>query len=81
MRTYAPWGIWTANAKRCVIAVSGATLRLAGQRVRYECAVSGFLVGYADTRGRAWMIGYVPRFALVQPNLHPRRVGITDVWR
>jgi hypothetical protein len=81
VRTYAPWGIWTANAKQCVIAVSGATLRLAGQRVRYECAISGFLVGYANTRGRQWTIGYVPRFALARPNLHARRVGITDVWR
>jgi hypothetical protein len=82
VRTHAPWGIWTSNAKRCVIAVSGATLRLAGQRVRYECAVSGFLVGYANTRGREWTIGYVPRFALAKPDLlHPRRVGITDVWR
>jgi hypothetical protein len=81
VRPYAPWGIWTANAKRCVIAVSGATLRLAGQRVRYECAGSGFLVGYANVRGRAWTIGYVPRYDLGNPHLHPRRVGITDVWR
>jgi hypothetical protein len=80
-RTYAPWGIWTLNAKRCVIAVSGATLRLAGQRVRYECAGSGFLVGFADTRGREWTIGYVPRYDLANPHLHLRRVGITDVWR
>jgi hypothetical protein len=80
-RKFAPWGIWTANAKRCVIAVSGATLRLGGQRVRYECAVSGFLVGYADVGRREWTIGYVPRFDLGNPHLHPRRVGITDVWR
>ncbi len=80
-RTYAPWGIWTTNAKRCVIAVSGATLRLGGQRVRYECAVSGFLVGYANTRRRQWTIGYVPRFALGKPSIHARPVGITDVWR
>jgi hypothetical protein len=80
-RTYAPWGIWTANAKRCVIAVSGATLRLAGQRVRYECAVSGFLVGYAETASRQWTIGYVPRYDLANPRAHARRVGITDVWR
>jgi len=82
LRTYAPWGIRTTNAKQCVIAVSGASLRLAGQRVRYECAISGFLVGFADTRSRQWTIGYVPRFALAKPDLlHPRRVGITDVWR
>ena len=80
-RVNRPWGIWTANAKRCVIAVSGATLRLDRQRVRYECAGSGFLVGYANARGRVWTIGYVPRFALGKPNLHARRVGITDVWR
>ena len=80
-RADAPWGIWTENAKQCAIAVSGATLRLGGQRVRYECAGSGFLVGYADARGRTWTIGYVPRFALGKPNLHPRRIGITDVWR
>jgi hypothetical protein len=81
VRTYAPWGIWTANAKQCVIAVSGAKLRLGGERVRYECAGSGFLVGYADTRGREWSIGYVPRYLLGSPNLRPRRIGITDVWR
>jgi hypothetical protein len=82
LRTYAPWGVWTANAKRCVIAVSGAKLLLDGRRVRYECAVSGFLVGYADTRGSQWTIGYVPRFALANPRrLHSRRIGITDVWR
>lgn len=81
MPAYAPWGIWTANAKRCVIAVSGATLRLGGERVRYECAGSGFLVGYADTRERGWTIGYVPRYDLANPRLHARRVGITDVWR
>jgi len=80
-RTYAPWGIWTANAKQCVIAVSGATLRLGGQRVRYECAGSGFLVGFADTGGREWTIGYVPRYDLANPHLHARRIGITDVWR
>jgi hypothetical protein len=79
--TNRPWGIWTANAKRCVIAVSGATLRLGGERVRYECAGSGFLVGYPNTRGRGWTIGYVPRFDLSNPRLHPRRIGITDVWR
>jgi hypothetical protein len=77
----APWGIWTTNAKRCVLGVSGATLTLAGQRVRYECAGSGFLVGYADVSGREWTIGYVPRFDLGNPHLHPRSVGITDVWR
>jgi hypothetical protein len=49
--------------------------------VRYECAISGFLVGYPDARGRSWTIGYVPRFDLARPDLHPRRVGITDVWR
>jgi hypothetical protein len=76
-----PWGIWTENAKQCAIAVSGATLRLGGQRVRYECAGSGFLVGYADARGRTWTIGYVPRFALGKPDIHARPVGITDVWR
>lgn len=80
-RADAPWGIWTENAKQCVIAVSGAALELGGQRVRYECAVSGFLVGYADIRGRAWTIGYVPRFALAKPNIHARPIGITDVWR
>ena len=80
-RTNAPWGIWTTNAKRCVLAVSGATLRLAGRRVRYECADSGFLVGYADIGERAWTIGYVPRYDLGNPHLHPRRIGITDVWR
>jgi len=80
-RRIAPWGIWTTNAKRCVLGVSGATLTLAGQPVRYECAGSGFLVGYANVRGREWMIGYVPRFDLGNPRLHPRRVGITDVWR
>jgi hypothetical protein len=80
-RTNAPWGIWTANAKRCVIAVSGATLRLAGRRVRYECAGSGFLVGYADIGKHAWTIGYVPRYDLANPHLHIRRIGITDVWR
>jgi hypothetical protein len=80
-RVNAPWGIWTTNAKRCVIAVSGATLRLAGQRVRYECAGSGFLVGYADVRKAAWTIGYVPRYDLANPHLHLRRIGITDVWR
>jgi hypothetical protein len=76
-----PWGIWMANAKQCAIAVSGATLRIDGERVRYECAVSGFLVGYPDARGRLWTIGYVPRFALGKPNAHPRTIGITDVWR
>jgi hypothetical protein len=77
-----PWGIWTANAKQCAIAVSGATLRLDGQRVRYECAVSGFLVGYPSTRSRQWTIGYVPRFALAKPGReHARTIGITDVWR
>jgi hypothetical protein len=81
VRRYAPWGIWTANAKRCAIAVSGATLRLGGERVRYECAGSGFLVGYANVRGREWTIGYVPRYDLANPHLHPRRIGITDVWR
>ena len=81
VRRNAPWGIWTANAKRCVIAVSGATLRLAGQRVRYECAGSGFLVGYADVRGRQWTVGYVPSYDLTNPHLHLRRIGITDVWR
>ena len=81
VRTYAPWGIWTLNAKRCVLAVSGATLRLAGQRVRYECAGSGFLVGYAQVRAREWAIGYVPRYDLANPHLHLRRIGITDVWR
>jgi hypothetical protein len=80
-RRNAPWGIWTTNAKRCVLAVSGATLWLAGKRVRYECAGSGFLVGYADVRGREWMIDYVPRFDLGNSHLHPRRVGITDIWR
>jgi hypothetical protein len=80
-RASRPWGIWTTNAKRCVIAVSGATLTLGGQRVRYECAGSGFLVGYASARGRPWTIGYVPRFALGKPNVHARPVGITDVWR
>jgi hypothetical protein len=79
-RRNAPWGIWTINGKRCVLAVSGATLTLAGQRVRYECAGSGFLVGYVDVRGRKWTIGYVPRFDLGNPHLHPRPVGITDVW-
>ena len=77
----APGGILTENAKQCAIAVSGATLTLGGQRVRYECAGSGFLVGYADARGRTWTIGYVPRFALGKPNLHARRIGITDIWR
>jgi hypothetical protein len=82
VRAYAPWGIWTANAKQCVIAVSGATLRLDGRRVRYECAISGFLVGYANTSSRQWTIGYVPRFALANPGRdHPRVIGITDVWR
>jgi hypothetical protein len=81
VRTSAPWGIWTLNAKRCVLAVSGATLRLAGQRVRYECAGSGFLVGYAQVRPREWTIGYVPRYDLANPHLHLRRIGITDVWR
>ena len=82
VRAFAPWAVWTLNGKRCVIAVSGATLRLGGQRVRYECAVSGFLVGYANTRDGLWTIGYVPRFALAKPNRsHPRSVGITDVWR
>jgi hypothetical protein len=80
-RVNAPWGVWTANAKRCVIAVSGATLRLAGQRVRYECAGSGFLVGYADVRKGAWTIGYVPRYDVANPHLHLRRVDVTDVWR
>jgi hypothetical protein len=80
-RLDAPWGIWTTNAKRCVIAVSGARLELAGQRVRYECAGSGFLVGYADVRGRSWTIGYVPQYDLANPRLHARRIGITDVWR
>jgi hypothetical protein len=81
-RKHAPWGIWTANGKRCVISVSGANLVLDGERVRYECAVSGFLVGYANTGGAEWTIGYVPRFALANPRrLHSRRVGITDVWR
>jgi len=80
-RLVAPWGIWTANAKRCVIAVSGATLRLAGQRVRYECAGSGFLVGYAAVRRSEWTIGYVPRYDLGNPHLHLRRIGITDIWR
>jgi hypothetical protein len=80
-RAIAPWGIWTTNAKRCVIAVSGATLRLAGRRVRYECAGSGFLVGYADIRDDGWTIGYVPRYDLANPHLHVRRIGITDVWR
>jgi hypothetical protein len=82
VRAYAPWGIWTANAKRCVIAVSGASLRLDGRRVRYECAISGFLVGFANTTRRQWTIGYVPRFALAKPDReHARTVGITDVWR
>jgi hypothetical protein len=81
MRTNAPWGIWTTNAKRCVLTVSGANLRLAGQRVRYECAGSGLLVGYADIREGAWTIGYVPRYDLANPHLHLRRIGITDVWR
>ena len=82
VRAYAPWGIWTANAKQCVIAVSGASLRLDGRRVRYECAISGFLVGFANTSGRQWTIGYVPRFALAKPDRqHARTVGITDVWR
>ena len=82
VRSYAPWGIRTANAKQCVIAVSGATLRLDGRRVRYECAISGFLVGYANTRSRQWTIGYVPRFALAKPGReHARVIGITDVWR
>jgi len=76
-----PWGLWTENAKQCAIAVSGANLRLGGQPVRYECAGSGFLVGYASARGRTWTIGYVPRFALGKPNIHARPVGITDVWR
>jgi hypothetical protein len=80
-RADAPWGIWTENAKQCVIAVSGAALTLGGRRVRYECAVSGFLVGYADARGRTWTIGYVPRFELGKPNIHARPIGITDVWR
>jgi hypothetical protein len=80
-RVSAPWGIWTANAKQCVVAVSGARLLLGGQYVRYECAGSGFLVGYANARGREWTIGYVPRFALGKPHIHARRVGITDVWR
>jgi hypothetical protein len=80
-RRNVPWGIWTANAKRCVLAVSGATLRLAGQRVRYECAGSGFLVGYAQVRARGWTIGYVPRYDLGNPHLHLREIGITDVWR
>jgi hypothetical protein len=80
-RKYAPWGVWTANGKRCVIAVS-ANLRFDGQRVRYECAVSGFLLGFANTQGREWTIGYLPRFALANPRrLHARRIGITDVWR
>jgi hypothetical protein len=77
----APWGVWTTNAKRCVLGVSGATLTVEGQRVRYECAGSGFLVGYPDVRGREWTIGYVPRFDLGNPHAHPRPVGITDVWR
>ncbi len=80
-RLDAPWGIWTANAKRCVLAVSGASLILAGKRVRYECAGSGFLVGYAEVRAREWTIGYVPRYDLGNPHLHPKRIGITDVWR
>jgi hypothetical protein len=76
-----PWAVWTANAKQCVISVSNSGLRLAGQLVRYECAGSGFLVGFADIRDGAWTIGYVPRYDLGNPHLHPRRIGITDVWR
>ncbi len=81
VRSNVPWGIWTANAKRCVLAVSGATLRLAGQRVRYECAGSGFLVGYAEVREGVWTIGYVPRYDVANPHLHLRRIDVTDVWR
>lgn len=77
----APWGIWTTNAKRCVISVSGAGLTIAGQLVRYECAGSGFLVGYANLSRPQWTIGYVPRYDLANPHLHPRPVGITDAWR
>jgi len=80
-RRNVPWGIWTTNAKHCVLAVSGASLWLAGKRVRYECASSGFLVGYPDVGGREWTIGYVPRYDLGKPDLHARSVGITDVWR
>jgi len=79
-RRNAPWGVWTTNAKRCVLAVSGVTLWYGGKRVRYECGGSGFLVGYADV-GREWSIDYVPRYDLANPNLHPRHIGITDVWR
>ncbi len=80
-RPNAPWGMGTANAKRCVLAVSGASLRLAGRLVRYECQGSGFLVGYADVGERGWTIGYVPRYELGNPHLRLKRIGITDVWR
>ena len=40
--------------------------------MRYECAVSGFLVGYPNASARLWTIGYVPRFALAKPNIHAR---------
>jgi hypothetical protein len=71
-----PWGVWTADGRRCVSYASTATDKILGRPVTYGCAGGGFLAGYLDTRTQPW----TARFA---SGLHVHRftvLAVSDVW-
>lgn len=71
-----PWGIWTANGKRCVH-YSGATTEIRGKPILYECRGGGYLAGLAHRSQPTWTIFYSRSD---EPSARLQRVGITDAW-
>lgn len=79
-----PWGIWTANGKRCISYAGSALDTMKGKSVTYGCVGGGILLGYANTERRRWTISYAPRNAGAGPEgrrVETPVVGIIDVWR
>lgn len=77
-----PWGLWTANGKRC-ISLSGGSLgpRIKNKTVTYRCKGGGYLLGYVQRQRPEWTIYYTGRISAdlrAGPIVHVR---ITDVWQ
>ncbi len=70
-----PVGVWTSSGRRCVHS-SGATSRIRGLPITYECSNGGVLAGFADRSAPTWTIRYAPSFGA----RHLTRVGIADAW-
>jgi hypothetical protein len=71
---FPPWAMVTAASQECGL-VTGSLGRIAGLRINYACAGSGFLLGL-PTRGRTWTQPYAG--SITAKTFHS--VTLRSVW-